>query len=738
MSDTVAEQITALRQDYRDGLIGRETYAELMKQLSQQKKAPLPDVTYEVGNVGDEAVLAQGNQSTAVGAQGINSGDISDSVVNTGDHVTINPLPEDPAMVARRTYLSRFQARCNALPLDVIGEDEAEKRFGLDAVYIDLDTQTAIKLTDEEKKRAKYRRKKERPLAALEVTEQESRLVLLGAPGSGKSSFVRQLAAREAQKALSGAADARLPLFMTLRDLSPRLPKLTHDRALNEREKKSLIEAIFAQWQADLTELGGKRFAEDCLAEELNEGGVLLVFDGLDEVPEGTRQLVWLAIKSFLGQERDKPIDQIIVTCRIRSYSGDSRFAAFTAHTLAPFDKEKVHLFAKGWYEAQWHVGRLGEAEAKERTADLQQAATASQEMLELAENPLLLTTMAIIHQRETSLPRQRVMLYEQAVDVLLRRWQQRRGLAIDPKLRDLLDQNNKIRPLLERLAYDLHQLQSTQEGARLDYGYLLNLLENDPNIESITLAKELLNYIDLRAGLLVGHGGGLANDQQPPRYDFPHRTFQEYLAGCYLVKGLPQQILKQLFSKANEGDYWGLAVQLGLEELHFNRRNHEGLSVVANALLVSDKGGERTHLWSAFIADIVELEQILVDLKELGIPLDYPQRLQGVLRDIIVAERSSLSLTERKDVGVLINLMGDLRSGVGLRVDGLPDIAWGREVPVGHYSFVGEDGYTVKNGYQLAQYPVTDAQFQAFLDAGGEEKDVWWQDIPDRYRKAR
>ena len=38
--------------------------------------------------------------------------------------------------------------------------------------------------------------------------------------------------------------------------------------------------------------------------------------------------------------------------------------------------------------------------------------------------SPMLLTTMALIHQKETEFPGERVKLYKLAVDVLLRRWQ--------------------------------------------------------------------------------------------------------------------------------------------------------------------------------------------------------------------------------------------------------------------------------------------------------------------------
>ena len=81
--------------------------------------------------------------------------------------------------------------------------------------------------------------------------------------------------------------------------------------------------------------------------------------------------------------------------------------------------------------------GRIGSGKrsfVRQRTADLQQAAT-NNELRSLAQDLRLLTTMAIIHQQETSLPNQREVLYERAVDILLRRWQEGEGFDLSAEM---------------------------------------------------------------------------------------------------------------------------------------------------------------------------------------------------------------------------------------------------------------------------------------------------------------
>ena len=101
-------------------------------------------------------------------------------------------------------------------------------------------------------------------------------------------------------------------------------------------------------------------------------------------------------------------IAHVIVTCRVRSYVGDAVLPDFGDHRLAPFDEEKIEHFVQGWYQAQVDLQRLTPNVAEARRDDLTQAAL-SDDLKELAENPMLLTTMAIIHQRDVGLPKERV-----------------------------------------------------------------------------------------------------------------------------------------------------------------------------------------------------------------------------------------------------------------------------------------------------------------------------------------
>ena len=69
-----------------------------------------------------------------------------------------------------------------------------------------------------------------------------------------------------------------------------------------------------------------------------------------------------------------------------------------------------------------------------------------------------------------------------------------------------------------------------------------------------------------------------------------------------------------------------------------------------------------------------------------------------------------------------------DQRSGVGLDATRLPDIDW-CPVPPGRVSLEGDAGQFDVPAFSIARYPVTNIQFQAFIDAADGYRNLhWWE----------
>ncbi len=669
----------------------------------------------------------------------------------------------DDSSAARKRYLANLSRLCKALPLAALGGEEgADEEITLDSVYIDLDTTAPfpVSLTKEESEEREQQGKAVigkgmrlegepvadkdyRPLTALEAAIQSPKLALLGGPGSGKSTFARELLAQLADgKSPEGIPKDLLPVLITLRDLAPALAALNLDSLPGERQRETLAALVRDQAVSDLARLEAKGF-EPGLREAFDTGGCLLALDGLDEVPHDLRGLVRRAVQAVIGRYH---LAHIILTCRVRSYHGEAVLPNFQERTLAPFDEDKVRSFAVAWYNAQKDLGRFDVEEAKSKAGNLAEAALAP-DLRELSDNPMMLTTMALIHQKEIGLPRERVQLYKQAVDVLLRRWQKRKTGDVGPsdEMRAFLKDDLRLRATMERLAYEAHLTRAGEgdkkEAADLERGKALTLLESRDYLGSAALAAEFLDYVDQRAGLLVGRGG---EPNRPANYSFPHRTFQEYLAGCYLAG--QRDMARALFAHAAEGDYWQLAVRLGAEELLFNRRNFNELLNTAYRLCPPGEPAtlqaQRATLWAGEIAALVGKETVESDTAPDG-GQPYLKRLRSSLVSLlgrpdrslrpVRSEQESLAAIERADAGNALAKLGDPR----FRADAwhLPDEPLLGFVEISSGPFImgsdpKQDRYAQEEEqpqhkltlprYFISRYPVTVAQFRAFVEASG------------------
>ena len=387
--------------------------------------------------------------------------------------------PAGPPPGARERYLKALRRECLRIPLTLLGEDPQTLRaVTLDQIFISL--QVTQKSLDELKKADHWTHEEDtEPVQALEAIADCKEVVLLGDPGSGKSSLVRHVLANLAKSELEGTephlpeTKGLLPVFIMLRDLAPRLIQAELFKDHNER-RKQLAALVVDQAMAYAEEIGAAEFAES-IEQAFVDEEVLLVLDGLDEVPYDFRWLVRDAVSAVLDQYN---LRRVIVTCRIRSYTGDSVFQGVPTFTLAKLDETLIASFVDNWYEAQCNLGRVNENERTVRCGDLKEVATRDP-LLSLARNPMLLTTMTIIHQKDTVLPKERVKLYDKAVDLLLKRWQLGKGEGAKELAAYIEKHDKKMRPIMERLAFEAHSAGAGDEAADLQRAESIELLSD-------------------------------------------------------------------------------------------------------------------------------------------------------------------------------------------------------------------------------------------------------------------
>lgn len=644
---------------------------------------------------------------------------------------------ENTVEKARRNYLRDLRQQCQYLPLiDIAEEGDPEAKLSLNDIYIDLNTTTPVPLTDEEKKTGKEKRAPQfsergeqdtRLLTIKEAAEKESRLVILGDPGAGKSSFVNELLSRLALAHLGKENDLPpifnnlFPVFVRLRDFAKHLEGL---KAPQNKQPQAFSDALCAYIASGLNQ-DSQKFAPE-LQKVIRDGACLLVFDGLDEVPHAQRGAVRAAVSMVVDYLK---IHRAIVTCRKLSYGEDSRLRSFVDHTLDSLDDPQIRGFAKRWYDAQKNF-----LKGKDPEAQAEDLASAALELRELACNPLLLTTMALIHQRDAKLPDQRVKLYRSAVDLLLRRWQKSKDAAIA----DFLSDEKLMLKAMRRLAYEAHRASKDKEhAADLPRHKVIEILEKPEYLGSLARTEQFLDYVDQRAGLMIGRGGAQG---QPDVYSFPHRTFQEYLAGCHILS-LRDSVerAREVLDRAADGVDWQLAITLAAEELRHNRDDGENdLRDLMYMVLVEIGQGRtekfsRAALWASEMALLAGRTAIENDKDQRIGGKPFLKKLQKLLLAILTGD---LTPPERAAAGVaLAKLELDDRDEI-LTVDAMPfcfipsgKFLMGSNEETDNQSYEDErDQHEVElPAYLISRYPISNAQYDEFVKAEGYKNREYW-----------
>jgi formylglycine-generating enzyme required for sulfatase activity len=428
---------------------------------------------------------------------------------------------------------------------------------------------------------------------------------------------------------------------------------------------------------------------------------------------------------------RRYPECRVIVTCRTLSYQDPAwQLGNFDSIRLAPFNPEQIDQFIAAWYGELARLGSIPAGSVAGVTIHLR-VAVRRPDLWRLASNPLLLTVMALTHTHQGRLPQARALLYEETVDILLWRWEQVKVSGKeDARLQELLTRVDRgyvdLKQALSRLAFEVHQ-QSGARGSEMvaDIGELRlhkSLMELHPD-KSWDWAHELVEVMKLRAGLLV--------ERMSEVFAFPHRTFQEYLAGTHLSS--QPDFAQQAAQLVVEGAFWREVVLLAVGRLvYLNTDTAKPLALVAELcpLVPADTDMGWRQVW---LAGDVLLEMGLNRVRDSVLGRELEERVRQGLTSLL--SNGCLRPVERAAAGNTLAAIGDSR----FRADAwyLPDepLLGFVEIPSGPF-LMGSDSKRDSEAhrnetpqrlitlaqYWIARYPVTVAQFQAFLEDSGHK----------------
>lgn len=380
--------------------------------------------------------------------------------------------------------------------------------------------------------------------SVLEIIDDERSYpytVILGDPGSGKSSLLQYIALRWAEAPIEELPSQPIPFLIELRCYKHRQDK---------QQRQNFLE-FFQQKSGFICSLDSQQ-----LHELFQSGKAVVLFDGLDEVFEPSQREQ--AITDIIHFSSTYPQVRVMVTSRVIGYKPQRlRDARFRHFMLQDLELEQIYQFIDTWHDLAF-TNSVNRERMRDR---LRVAINSYTPIRELAGNPLLLTMMAILN-RNQELPRDRVELYKKASEVLLQQWDLARELVDDTKTIDLKDKQ----AMLRRVACQMQTNKKGMAGNLMSAGELENTITQYLSTIKVThpqvSAESIIKKLRERNFILCFLGADY--------YAFVHRTFLEYFCAWQFVwqyekeRSLTLDALKaEVFGKYWQDESWHEVLRL-------------------------------------------------------------------------------------------------------------------------------------------------------------------------------
>ena len=563
-------------------------------------------------------------------------------------------------------------------------------------------------------------------LNAMDAIAVNDKLVVLGDPGTGKSTVLRYLALGLGDQYFSNNNVLQKEILSDEFFINRYFPVFTEVKDFTiwvEQKKDS---------EASLKGLASFICHRIMNAYHLHENAIrdllydrcVFIFDGLDEVsPKNAR-----VILDLLGDIQEHSKDsKIVLACRSKEYInwGFSKVSTVTLKNMDTTVMEKLAGNIFNSFQKKNESDRLFE-DIKKKNIDLSVFGVPLFFSLIVG---LYINTNRIVGTKKST------VLHE-SVNLLLNRKYQSIG-------KSNLSFNATLSSL-EIIAFEL-QKNTNDKSARIPKRLMCGIIGENFSDNSY---DSVIRFLKDKAGII-----NEVIEDDSVFFEFTHRYFQDYLCASYISKQKAIKAANILADALSLNQvHWIEVFMLFIDIMH-DKQDYDNLWTVIYRLLdgVKEENNKDWVVW--FICKALASNNYFLLQKDVP---QYDRRNETILEELkesvflLLQRDSKLQLQYKKDCLDAIGIMEPDRKGTGLK-DGIPEHWWCEVVNKGPFvmGLTEEEIRRIKqtewgrdqtfnretpaksidiNSFLISKYPTTNRQFMAFVNAmDGYLCETWW-----------
>ncbi len=330
----------------------------------------------------------------------------------------------------------------------------------------------------------------------------QKHILLLGQPGSGKTTTMKRLVHFTTDQPLREELEKfQYPLVIRLREW-------------NDFEHKSLFIEILNIYNLEVKDPTTFHHAIRnsptlvFLCHFIDRLQILLIIDGLDELRNDLKRKLLLEIKMLSDRLSHS---RIIITSRPgENPQIGSKFKEFE---ICPLDNKQIEQFIYKWLGQSPKSKKLKEQILNSPFSDT-------------ITRPLTLSHLCALHERNNRIPSKPKLIYKKIINLLIEEWDDQRGVDRVSKYSDFESDRKHdflsylafiITTKIKKVVFSKRELSDAYKAICLNFGL--------PIDEVKIVVKELESH----TGIFIQSGY--------EKYEFAHKSIQEYLTADYIVK---------------------------------------------------------------------------------------------------------------------------------------------------------------------------------------------------------